>query len=58
MGYEMRILVIDIMGETKEMQTSRKDHAFIFTLLLFLFFRFLSLHSRIRQSLFLPVRTK
>ena len=48
MGYEMRILVIDIIGETKEMQTSRKDHAFIFTLLLFLSFRFLSLHSRIR----------
>ena len=48
MGYEMRILVIDIIGETKEMQTSRKD----------LTFRFLSLHSRIRQSLFLPMRTK
>ena len=58
MGYEMRILVIDIIGETKEMQTSRKDHAFIFTLLLFLSFRSLSLLSRIRQSLFLPMRTK
>ena len=58
MGYEMRILVIDIIGETKEMQTSRKDHTFIFSLLLFLSFRSLYLHSRIRQSLFLPMRTK
>ena len=45
MGYEMRVLVVDIMWDTKKMQTSRTAFSFSRFCSFFLFVSFLYTHG-------------